>query len=65
MAEKLEDRTREILDSFERGRRFRFEPSPRRVRAVFANVTIADSQRIMLLHQSKQGQGVLLDRPSR
>jgi uncharacterized protein (DUF427 family) len=53
MAELLEDRTLEIPDSLERVRRFRFEPSPRRVRAVFANVTIADSRRVMLLHESK------------
>ena len=53
MAETLEERTLEIPDSFERVRRFRFEPSPRWVRAVFAGVTIADSRRVMLLHESK------------
>ena len=31
----------------------RFEPSPRRVRALFADTTIADSKKAMLLHEAK------------
>lgn len=31
--------------------RIRFEPSPRRVRAVLANTAIADSSRVMVLHE--------------
>jgi uncharacterized protein (DUF427 family) len=53
MTQMLEDRNLEIPDAFERIRSFRFESSSRRVRAVFAGVTIADSRRVMLLHESK------------
>src|SRR5689334_20075635 len=53
MAELVKDPPLESPDAFEPVRRFRFEPSPRRVRAVFANVTVADSTRIMVLHESK------------
>lgn len=33
------------------GQQYLWEPSPRRVRAMFADVTIADSTRMMLLHE--------------
>jgi uncharacterized protein (DUF427 family) len=49
----LENRTIKMPDSFERVRGYRFEPSPRWVRAIFANVAIADSRRAMLLHETK------------
>jgi uncharacterized protein (DUF427 family) len=37
--------------SFSRGLRFRWEDSRRRVRVAFAGVTVADSTRVMLLHE--------------
>ena len=38
--------------SFCSGQTFRWEDSRRRVRVVFADVTVADSKRVMLLHES-------------
>ena len=52
MTETLEEKRMEIPDSF-RAQRFRFEPSPRWVRAYFANVALADSKRVKLLHEPK------------
>jgi uncharacterized protein (DUF427 family) len=37
--------------SFSQGLRFRWEDSRRRVHMVFAGVTVADSTRVMLLHE--------------
>src|SRR6266705_957271 len=37
--------------SFSQGQGFRWEDSRRRVRVVFAGVTIADSKHVMLLHE--------------
>src|SRR5258708_6229632 len=37
--------------SFSEGLRFRWEDSRRRVRVVFAGITVADSMRVMLLHE--------------
>ena len=31
----------------------RMEPTPQRVRAVFAGVTVADSQRVLIMHETK------------
>src|SRR3989440_1068892 len=38
--------------SFTSGLRFRWEDSRRRVRAIFNGVTIADSKRVMLMHEA-------------
>ena len=53
MKPALEDRFLGPLASlsFSNGLRFRWEDSRRRVRVVFAGVTIADSTRVMLLHE--------------
>src|SRR5260370_23732178 len=37
--------------SFSQGLRFRWEDSRRRVRVVFAGITVADSTHVMLLHE--------------
>ncbi len=41
----------EASPSFSEGVRFRWEDSRRRVRVVFAEVTIAESKRVMRLHE--------------
>lgn len=53
MAKALENQRIEVPDRRSRGDLIRFEPSPRRVRAVFAGTTIAYSRRVMLMLESK------------
>ena len=53
MAKALEDRVIDLGDSTSPDQVIQFEESPRRVRAVFGGVTIADSKRVMLLRESR------------
>src|SRR6266852_2425864 len=60
-AERRTDRMNPVLEdvflgplaspSFSQGLRFRWEDSRRRVRVVFAGITVADSTHVMLLHE--------------
>ena len=52
MTANAEDPTGAAERAADKGYRLVLEPSPRRVRAVFAGETIADSRRMMLLHES-------------
>ena len=53
MARALGDEAMRGIKSAATGERVRVEPSPRRVRVMFNNETVADSKRVMLLHEAK------------
>ncbi len=53
MSEALEDKIIEVPDAFHPVVDLKLEPSPRWVRAIFANVAIADSRRVMLMHEAR------------
>jgi len=53
MAKTLEDQVLELPDTRPAAEPIRFERSPRRVRAVFAGVTVADSRRVMLMLEAR------------
>ena len=53
MTANAEDPTGAAARAADTGYTLVLEPSPRRVRAVFAGETIADSRRMMLLHESR------------
>ncbi len=52
MSDAFEDKMTETMP-WASEQSLRFEPSARRVRALFANTTIADSKKVMLLHEAK------------
>ncbi len=53
MAKALEDQVLELADSRPADQQIRFEPSPRRVRAIFGGVTVADSRRVRLMLEAR------------
>ncbi len=53
MTQGAVDRVSAVDQVAETGYRVLLEPSPRRVRAVFAGETVADSRRMMLMHETR------------
>ncbi len=51
MPDDLEDRDLGVVAQFDQRHPIRVEPSPRRVRAVFNHVAVADSKRVLLLRE--------------